>query len=138
MAQNLDDIIEAFQSVDAPTRLDLLLDFANQLPPLPAKYVAERDAGVGRIHECMTPVFLWTEKDDGRVHIVADVAEEAPTVKGFVSILVQAYDNASPDEIAAAPMDLVDRLGLAGAIRMNRAVGLAAIIARVKNAAAAA
>ena len=80
----LDDIIAIFQSVDPPLRLELLLDYANRLPPLPEQYRAQRDAGFNRIPECMTPVFLWVEVN-GAVTLHADVAEESPTVKGFVS-----------------------------------------------------
>ena len=129
------DIIDTFQSVDAETRLDLLLDYANNLPALPAKYQSAAAKELARVHECMTPVFLWFEKENGCLRIAAEVAEEAPTVKGFVSILTQAYDGAPCAEIAAVPMDLLQKLGLDGQIRMNRAVGLTAILARFRNAA---
>ena len=136
MPTPLADIIDVFQSVDVETRLDLLLDYSNQLPALPQQYHAARDEGMGRVEECMTPVFLWTEKDAGRLRIFADVAEEAPTVKGFVSILVSAFDDAPCAEVVDAPSDLLKQLGLDGKIRMNRVVGLSAILARIKRAAA--
>lgn len=137
MPAALDDIIDTFQSVDRETRLELLLDFSKKLPPLPPEHKAARDAGLNRVHECMTPVFLFVERDNGRVHLHADVAEEAPTIKGFVSILVQGLEGATPAEVAATPNDLVDRLGLADLLRMNRAVGLAAVLARIKREVAA-
>jgi cysteine desulfuration protein SufE len=133
---DLNDIIDTFQSVDAQTRLELLLDYANNLPALPQKYVAARDEGLGRVHECQTPVFLFVERDNGHVNIFADVADEAPTVKGFVSIVVDAFSGASADAIAACPADLLDRLGLASVIRMNRALGLHAVLGRIKREAA--
>lgn len=131
----LDEIIDVFQSVDPQMRLELLLDFSKRLPALPSKYQAERDAGLHRVPECETPVFLWVETDHGTVHIHVDVAEEAPTVKGFISILVKAFNGAKPQDLAQAPLDLLERLGLADIIRMNRAVGLAAILGRIKRAA---
>jgi len=133
---SLSDIIETFQSVDAETRLDLLLDYANKLPALPAQYQTEAAHDMARVHECMTPVFLWIEKDAGKLKIAAEVAEEAPTVKGFVSILVDAFDGRPCDEAASAPSDLLKLLGLDGQIRMNRAVGLTSILSRIKKAAA--
>ncbi len=132
---SLSEIIETFQSVDADTRLDLLLDYANNLPPLPEKYRDDAIKSIGRIHECMTPVFLFMEKDAGNLRIHAEVAEEAPTVRGFVSILVNAFDGRPCEQAAAAPTDLLKLLGLDGQIRMNRAVGLSAILGRVKKAA---
>jgi cysteine desulfuration protein SufE len=133
----LADIIDAFQSVDPQTRLELLLDYSKRLPPLPERLAAERDAGEHRVHECMTPVFLWIERDNGALHIHADVAEEAPTVKGFVSILVAALEGASPDEAREIPSDLIEQLGLHDVIRMNRMVGLTAILARIRREASA-
>jgi len=134
---DLQDIIDTFQSVDAQTRLALLLDYSNNLPALPERLAEARDEGLGRVHECMTPVFLFLENDDGAVRLYADVAQEAPTVKGFVSILVNAYDGASPTDIAECPDDLLQRLGLDGAIRMNRVVGLNAVLSRIKRETAA-
>lgn len=136
MAHKLDDIIETFQSVDAEMRGQLLLDFARRLPPLPTQFHEARDAGLNRVHECQTPVFLWVEHSNGDVRIYADVAEEAPTVKGFISILVRAFDGATREEVANIPSDLLERLGLNELIRMTRVVGLTAVLARIKSAAA--
>ena len=91
----------------------MLLEFAEKLSPLPARYHAERDAGMGRVVECQTPVFLWVTLEDGRVRIDADVAPEAPTVKGFVSLLVDIYSGATPDEALAVESNVVERFGLA-------------------------
>src|SRR5262245_62360517 len=109
----LDDIIAEFDGLDYQERLELLLDFAERLPECPEKYRAERDACVGRVPECMTPVFMWIDVNDGRVQILADVAPEAPTVKGFMSILVEAWNRVTPAEIAAAPPDILKQMGLA-------------------------
>ena len=132
----LDDIIEVFQSVEPDMRLELLLDYSRKLPPLPQRYHAQRDAGLHFVPECQTPVFLVTEPANGSMHIHVDVAEEAPTVKGFISSLIRAFEGASRQEIAAAPNELLQMLGLGELIRMTRAVGLSAILGRIKNAAA--
>ena len=65
--------------------------------------------------------------------IHAYVAPEAPTVKGFVSILVEAFNGTMSDEVAAAPADLLHRLGLAELLGMNRLRGLNAVQQRLKN-----
>ena len=136
MSDALNDIIDVFQSVDAETRLDLLLDYSGRMPKLPEKYQSQAAHDLARVQECMTPVFLWMEKEGDKLRIFAEVAEEAPTVKGFVSILIAAFDNQPCADVAAAPTDLVKQLGLDGQIRMNRAVGLTAILSRVRRAAA--
>ncbi len=138
MIGSLQEICDVFASVEPETRLELLLDYAERLPPLPARYISERDQGLHRVPECMTPVFMWIEPSEGgRVRIYIDVAPEAPTVRGVLSIVQSACDNQTPDAIASLPDDLLDRLGLAEVIRMNRAVGIGAIIRRIRNEAAA-
>lgn len=134
MASSLDEIIETFQSVEPETRLELLLDFAKRLPPLAEAYHAARDAGLNNVPECMTPVFLHVGKENGVMRFHVAVAEEAPTVKGFVGVLHKALDGATPAEVAATPADLVHRLGLDQVLRMNRSVGLSAIVSRIKAA----
>ena len=136
----LEQIIGEFADLEPRERLEMLLEFAEKLPPIPERYEAERDAGLHRIEECQTPTFIWVELVDGRVQIYADCAPEAPTVKGFVSILVEAFSGATPEEVMATPDDLLKRLGLIEALGMVRMRGLAAIQhyirAQVRKAAA--
>jgi cysteine desulfuration protein SufE len=133
MRQQLQDIIDAFAMADDEMRLELLLDYARKLPPLPERLRAQRDAGMNRVPECMTPVFLFVERDNGAVHLHVDVAEEAPTVQGFLAIVIAAYDGASAEEFAELPADLLHKLRLSKQIRMNRAIGLNAITARIRR-----
>src|SRR5262245_20865988 len=99
--ERLERIIEEFADLDPRERLELLLDFSENLPELPDRLKTRRDAGENRVHECQTPVYLWVEKQDDRVQLYADVAPEAPTVKGFVAILVEAFSGTHPDEVLA-------------------------------------
>jgi len=135
---NLDDIAARFASVDQDLRLAMLLDYARKLPPLPPDLRALKEQGVNRVPECMTPVYLWMlKRSDGMLAMHADVADEAPTVRGFLSI-VHAVCNGQPPSVAASiPLDLIQRLKLDGAIRMQRAAGIHAILARIRREAAA-
>lgn len=130
------EIAETFREVDAATRLELLLDFAHRLPPLPDEYRALRDAGLGMVHECQSPVFLNVRVEDGLVRAVGDVPEEAPTARGFLSILLDAFDGATPEAVASAPDDALRALGLAKLIGMQRTRGLSAIYHRFRSEAA--
>jgi cysteine desulfuration protein SufE len=123
----IDDIVAEFDDLDARERLELLLEFAESLPALPQRYQTERDAGLHRVPECQTPVFIWVELPEGKVQIHADVAPEAPTVKGFVGILVDSFNGQTPETALAAPPDLLQRLGLLESLGMVRMRGLAAI-----------
>lgn len=129
----LDAIAADFVKCDARERLEMLLEYAEDLPSLPARLAAERDAGLHRVHECQTPVYLWVEVVDGRVQVHADVAPEAPTVRGFVSILAKAISGVTVEEASALPPDVLNRFGLAQVLGMMRAQGLGAIVRRIRE-----
>jgi len=134
----LDNLIPRFRAADRQTRLETLLDYSKKLAPLPERYEAEKQQGHNRVHECQTPVYLWVEVDDGRVHIHADVPREAPTVRGFISLLARTLDNQSPVVVAQLPDDLLDQLGLSETLGMTRTQGLTAILHRIKRSVATA
>jgi cysteine desulfuration protein SufE len=134
----LETIIPRFKAADRQTRLETLLDYSKKLPPLPERYQAEKALGHNRVDECQTSVYLWVEIDQGRVHIHADVPQEAPTVRGFVSLLARTLEGQTADEVAQLPMDLLDRLGLSETLGMTRTQGLTAILHRIKSSVASA
>jgi cysteine desulfuration protein SufE len=132
----LDKLIPRFKAADRTTRLETLLDYSRKLPPLPERYREEKARGEHRVNECQTPVYLWVEVDDGKVHIHADVPPESPTVRGFISLLARNLDGAAPADIARLPDDLLDQLGLSETLGMNRTQGLTAILHRIKRSVA--
>ena len=132
-SEKLGQIADEFADLEPRERLELLLDFAENLPPLPAEYEAQRQKGEHRVHECQTPVFIWTEVVDGRVQLYAWVAAEAPTVKGFVGVLREAFHGSTSEEVLGTDHDLVRRLGLAEALGMQRMRGLHAILAYIRG-----
>jgi cysteine desulfuration protein SufE len=136
MLDQLDRITRRFAGSDTQTRLELLLDYARKLPPLPERYHAARDQGLYRVPECQSPVFLLLERDNGGLVLHAEAPREAPTVRGFVALLARAVQGASAAEVAQMPGDLLDRLGLTEALGMTRMQGLTAMVGRVKRMAA--
>ena len=135
---SLDSLIPRFKAADRQTRLETLLDYSKRLPPLPERYEAEKQQGHNRVHECQTPVYLWVEVDEGKVHSHADVPRESPTVRGFISLLARTLDNQTPEAVAQLPDDLLDQLGLSETLGMTRTQGLTAILNRIKRSVATA
>lgn len=133
MTDVLEKIIRRFQSSDKQTRLELLLDYSRKLPPLPERFHEARDHGINRVPECQSPVFLFMERDGDGLVLHADAPREAPTVRGFVSLLVKGLQGASPQAAAALPGDLLDQLGLSEALGMTRMHGLTAMIGRIRR-----
>ena len=136
MNAKLQETVETFQMLEPQLRLEMLLDYANNLPPLPERLHEARDAGLGRVVECQSPVFLYTDVENDTARIWADVPEQAPTVRGFVSLLVDALDGAPPAEVAATPDDLLQRIGIGQSLGMTRQRGLSAVLHRIKHAVA--
>jgi cysteine desulfuration protein SufE len=134
VATRIEALVEEFADLDGREKLELLVEYAAGLEPLDPEHEARKAAAEGRIHECQTPVFLWAERSaDGTARLVADVAPEAPTVKGFVAILAAAVKDRPPAEAAAIPDDFLDQIGLADVLGILRSRGLRAITARVKR-----
>ena len=129
----IDEIIGQFQEADYQETLAMLLDYSETLPPLPEEFREARDAGFNRVPECETPVFIFVDVKDGRVHIHADVPKESPTVRGFVSLLVDAFDDATPGDVVSAPENLIHSLSLDRKLGTRRMFGLSAVYNRIRS-----
>jgi cysteine desulfuration protein SufE len=129
----LQEIAEDFGSVPGQERLQLLLEFAEELPPLPARY-AEHSELLEQVPECQSPLFLAVEVDEGdAVHLFFDAPREAPTTRGFAGILHTGLDGLSADEVLATPAEFSSQLGLQDLVSPLRLRGLAAMMARIKR-----
>jgi cysteine desulfuration protein SufE len=132
MTQKMEAISTELSQADRQERIDLLLDFAKSLPPLPDRLAAHKDAA-HRVEECQSPVYLFVELDGQRVSLYADAPIEAPTVRGFVSLLLEGLEGASVEDVLQVPNDLVERCGLSEILGMLRVRGLSGVLRRVKG-----
>ena len=128
----LQGIIRDFQDVEPRERLEYLLEYAMDLPELPERLQGARDA-MEQVHECQSPVFLHTEMDNGRVWLFLDIPAEAPTVRGYGSILVSGLNGAEAEDILRTPEDVYMLLGLHEAISPQRLRGLHALMVYIKR-----
>ncbi len=129
----LQEIAEDFGAVPDRDRLELLLEFSRELPPLPDRYAEHRDR-LEPVPECQSPLFLAAEvADDGTVHLFFDAPPEAPTTRGFAGILHAGLDGLDADEILATPGEFSSRLGLTDLVSPLRLRGMAAMLARIKR-----
>ena len=94
---SLAEIAEDFRSATNDLKLQLLLEFSDELPELPERYAGQLDK-LERVDECQTPLFLIVEVDDGdslterSVHLFFDAPSESPTTRGFAGILHEGLD----------------------------------------------
>ena len=132
MPPKLAAIVAELAEADKQDRIEMLIDLAKGLPPLPDRLHDQRDAA-HRVEECQSPVFLFAERDDrDRVRLHADAPIEAPTVRGFVSLLIEGLDGSTVEEIAGVPNDLVDRTGMPEVLGLLRVRGLNGVLRRLK------
>ena len=138
MNQKLQAIADEISSVPTEMQVELLLDHARQFPPLPERFRAAREAGIGRVTECQAEVYFFPEVAGGLVRIHADIPGEAPTQRALIGILMEAYNGATPADVAAIPDDLLARLGVARLLGVQRQQGFAGVLYRLKHGVAAA
>ena len=71
--------------------------------------------------------------DDGTAHLFFDAPLEAPTTRGFASILQTGLDGLSAQEVLATPAEFTTQLGLSDLVSPLRLRGMAAMLARIKR-----
>ena len=133
MTPKLNALITELAECDRRERIELLIDLARDLPELPTHLEPLRDED-HRVPECQSPVFLFVECEGDKVRLHADVPVEAPTVRGFVAMLVQGLDQAHPDQIISLPHDVIQRSGIQEILGMQRVHGLHGVLSRLKAA----
>lgn len=125
-------IRDDFLALEQPERLQLLLEFANELPELPERYADHPDL-LERVEECQSPVFIFVDVDDDIVHLHATAPKEAPTTRGFASILVQGLAGLTATQVLEVPDDYPLTLGLTEAVSPLRIRGMSALLGRTKR-----
>src|SRR5512133_4343985 len=99
MPASLAEIAEEFSSATPQERLQLLLEFSDELPDLPERY-AGQSGRLEQVHECQSPLFLLVEVDEEPVDDPArrvvnlhfQAPPEAPTTRGVAGILHEGLD----------------------------------------------
>jgi cysteine desulfuration protein SufE len=132
----LADIRDEFLALGLKDRLQLLLEFSNELPELP-DHLRDKPDLFEQVVECQSPVFIDAEIEDGAVHLHATAPRESPTTRGFASILVQGVSGLAPAAVLAIPNDFPQMLGLGEAVSPLRLRGMSGMLARTKRQIAA-
>jgi cysteine desulfuration protein SufE len=131
----LAELVDDFADVGPKDRLQLLLELSRELPELPNRYADAADT-MEQVHECQSPLFLAVEVDpdqERHVHLFFSAPPEAPTTRGFASIMHTGLDGEPAADVLAVPDDFYIALGLGAAVSPLRLRGMAAMLARIKN-----
>ncbi len=132
MPPKLAEIVDEFASAPRELVLEMLLEFSDAVPPLPAELRGHD--GMEQVPECQTQFFLRADvHPDRTVTTFFDCPPEAPTTRAFAGILAEGLAGASAGEVLAVPDDLYTRMGLAQTISPLRVRGGTAVLGRLKR-----
>ena len=122
-----DEVIAEFSDLDDwMDRYQLLIDLGNEQPPLDEKYKTDQNL----IEGCQSRVWLQADEVDGKVVFQAE--SDALIVKGIIALLVKALSGHTPDEILAADLYFIDRIGLKEHLSPTRSNGLLAMVKQIR------
>ena len=129
---NYAEVAEEFTSLSDSDRLQLLLEYADDLPEPPARF-GENPELMERVEECQAPVFIAVEGNSDRVEIFFSAPREAPTTRGFASVLNTVCNLRSAQEILDLTDDFPSMLGLDKLISPMRVRGMRGMLFRIKR-----
>lgn len=133
LPDSLAEIRDEFLELPEPDRLQLLLEYSQELPAVPAEYEGHPEL-YERVAECQSPVFIVIDvDDDGIVAMHATAPPEAPTTRGFASILAQGITGLTVDEVLAIPADFPQSIGLTRVVSPLRISGMTGMLMRAKR-----
>jgi len=88
------------------------------------------------IEGCQSRVWIVADLDEsGKMQMQAD--SDALIVKGIVALLMRTLSNQTPEDLLAADLYFVDKIGLKDHLSPTRSNGLVAMIKQIRNYATA-
>ena len=122
-----DEIIEEFTALDDwMDRYQMLIDLGEEQAPLADADKTEQNL----IDGCQSRVWIVCEEKDGKLHFRAD--SDALIVKGLVALVLQVVNDHRPDEIYAADLYFIERIGLRDHLSPTRSNGLLAMAKQIR------
>lgn len=127
--QTQDEIIDEFDGLsDWMDRYAYIIDLGNTLPVFPENEKTTQNI----IEGCQSRVWITAHKlPDGKIHFQAD--SDALIVKGIVALLLRVLNDRTPDEILAANLYFIDKIGLREHLSPTRSNGLVAMVKQINN-----
>lgn len=122
-----DEVIEEFSDfTDWMDKYQLLIDLGNEQEPLDNKYKTESNL----IDGCQSRVWLQADYVDGKIIFTAE--SDALIVKGIIALLIRVLSGHTPQEILAADLYFIDKIGLKEHLSPTRSNGLLAMVKQIR------
>lgn len=136
LPDGIERVLRMFRAMDRADKMQALVQFSRKLEPVPERY-HDVDRTAFTVPECQTRVDIFPEVHEGKMHFYADVnVRQSPTVAAVLAIVFSAVNDQPAAVTLAIPTDFVRTL-MEGMGLHAREVGLNAMVARLKRAAAA-
>lgn len=134
--QALQEIADDFGAMEESQRLELLLEFSDELPDLPQR-LKDDPKLLEPVPECQSPIFVRVEVDgtqpDSTVHLFFSAPAEAPTTRGFAGILHEGLNGATVQTILDVPADFPLKLNIEKQVSPLRLNGMSGMLARIQR-----
>lgn len=117
---------------DWTERYQYLIDLGRKLPPYPEALKTEER----QVSGCQSLVWLDVQGDAQRLDFRA--ISDSSIVSGLIALLLRVYSGRPAAEILATQPRFIEAIGLARHLSPTRSNGLAAMLARIQQAARAA
>jgi cysteine desulfuration protein SufE len=127
-----EQIIEAFNEVPDSSKLELLLEYSEKLPEIPAD-LKDKPGLLERVQECQSPVHLYVAIEENKVKIYLSAPVEAPTTRGFASILHVALNDLEPTQVLDFSEEFIEELHLKHLVSPLRIRGMQGMLSRIKR-----
>lgn len=122
-----DEIIGEFAFFDDwMDKYEFIIELGKDLPLIDGQYKTEDHL----IKGCQSLVWLHAEEKDGKVHFTAD--SDAIITKGLIALMIRVLSDQKPEEIAAADLYFINKIGLQEHLSPTRANGLLSMVKQMK------
>lgn len=131
----LEDVLDAFEFLDDwEERYAFIIDLGKQLPEFPDDERTEENY----VHGCQSQVWVIHHYDEGSGKLFLLIDSDAIIVRGLAAIILVALNGKSPRDLLATDIDeLFEQLDLFRHISPTRGNGLRAMVAKIRDIAAA-
>lgn len=123
-----DQIINEFSLLDGDMEMTVfyIMELGQKLPDMKASEKVE----LNEVKGCQSKVWLTASFENNELHFSAD--SNTAITKGLVSLLIRIFDGQSPEDILAADLYFMKKIGMERFIGTQRSNGFAAMIKQIK------
>ena len=122
-----DKIIDEFSLFDDwMDKYNLLIDLGKELPVIDPKFKVKDFL----IEGCQSKVWLHPEYDGNIISFTAD--SDAIITRGIVALLIKVLSERTPEEIIAADLYFIEKIGLRQNLSPTRSNGLLSMVRQMK------